>query len=916
MAIRRHGSALGTISTKSRSAFRRLLVLEPLEERTLLSGNPVAVNDTYTLNQGQTLNVSSPASTSLSVVSQPGDFVGQGRTYFYTAENAGIGSSFALGITPLGQMAGFVVKPFDDLNGQGWFGQMWASPGTVLTPGFYPDVVSAGIPSALRNGHPALLISFDNRSANDVTGNFTILEVAFDALGELQSLDATFEQHAEGMTPALLGEIKYKDHTEDVGVLDNDTDSDKSPLTANLTSAPAHGTLNLASDGTFTYTPDAGFSGVDSFTYIANDGTADSNVATVNLNVNPVSLHLTSIPSTTAGIDQNFTVDAEDASGNTLTNYAGTVAFSSSDVQAGLPATYAFGTADQGVHTFSVTLKTAGSQNITVQDAVNGLTTGQTGILVSAAAASKLSLSGLPAGATAGAKLEFSITAFDPFNNIADSFGDAVHFSSTDGHAALPVDYTFAPADHGMHVFSATLKTAGNQSITVQDGGTGLSAGPVGITVNASAASSLSVIGLPASATAGTNLQFSITAFDPFGNVAVAFADTIQFSSGDNQAALPTAYSFTAADHGTHLFSATFKTAGNQSLVGQDAANGLISCQTGILVSAAAASRLALSGLPASATAGANLLFSLTAFDPFNNIADSFGGTVHFSSDDSQAALPVAYLFTAADHGTHVFSATLKTAGSQNVTALDAGNSLTTGQTGILVSAAAASRLALSGLPASATAGANLQFSLTALDPFNNIADSFGDTVHFSSSDARATLPANYTFSAADRGSYQFSASQMTAGAETLTVTDASASSVASAQASLVVNAGPTAKFVITILSATIAGVPLSPVINAFDAEDNPTPSYTGTIHFSSTDPKAVLPGDYTFLASDQGRKTFSGVTLETAGAWSFTVTDLGNAAVTASRSGIGVSSGQPPPVSSPAITRPKPLPAWLRVSR
>ena len=59
-------------------------------------------------------------------------------------------------------------------------------------------------------------------------------------------------------------------------------------LTAVLVSGPAHGTLTLNADGSFTYTPDANYNGTDSFTYKANDGTADSNVATVTLTVTAV----------------------------------------------------------------------------------------------------------------------------------------------------------------------------------------------------------------------------------------------------------------------------------------------------------------------------------------------------------------------------------------------------------------------------------------------------------------------------------------------------------------------------------------------------------------------------------------------------------------------------------------------------
>ena len=69
------------------------------------------------------------------------------------------------------------------------------------------------------------------------------------------------------------------------GVLVNDTDADSDPLTAVLDIAPAHGTVTLNADGSFTYTPAAGFIGTDTFTYIANDGFLDSDPATVTITV-------------------------------------------------------------------------------------------------------------------------------------------------------------------------------------------------------------------------------------------------------------------------------------------------------------------------------------------------------------------------------------------------------------------------------------------------------------------------------------------------------------------------------------------------------------------------------------------------------------------------------------------------------
>ena len=72
------------------------------------------------------------------------------------------------------------------------------------------------------------------------------------------------------------------------GVLTNDTDPESDPITAVLVSGPAHGTLTLNSDGSFTYTPSSNYNGPDSFTYKANDGTNSGNTATASITVNAV----------------------------------------------------------------------------------------------------------------------------------------------------------------------------------------------------------------------------------------------------------------------------------------------------------------------------------------------------------------------------------------------------------------------------------------------------------------------------------------------------------------------------------------------------------------------------------------------------------------------------------------------------
>ncbi|OGO23305.1 MAG: hypothetical protein A2144_12865 [Chloroflexi bacterium RBG_16_50_9] len=69
------------------------------------------------------------------------------------------------------------------------------------------------------------------------------------------------------------------------GVLTNDSDANGDPLTAVLVSGVSQGSLTLNSNGSFTYTPTAGYAGSDSFTYKANDGKADSNTATVTITI-------------------------------------------------------------------------------------------------------------------------------------------------------------------------------------------------------------------------------------------------------------------------------------------------------------------------------------------------------------------------------------------------------------------------------------------------------------------------------------------------------------------------------------------------------------------------------------------------------------------------------------------------------
>src|SRR5439155_1154700 len=70
------------------------------------------------------------------------------------------------------------------------------------------------------------------------------------------------------------------------GALATEPDPDGDGISAVKVSDPAHGTVTVNADGSFSYTPTAGYVGSDNFTYKANDGSLDSNVATVTITVN------------------------------------------------------------------------------------------------------------------------------------------------------------------------------------------------------------------------------------------------------------------------------------------------------------------------------------------------------------------------------------------------------------------------------------------------------------------------------------------------------------------------------------------------------------------------------------------------------------------------------------------------------
>ena len=291
-----------------------------------------------------------------------------------------------------------------------------------------------------------------------------------------------------------------------------------------------------------------------------------------------------------------------------------------------------------------------------------------------------------------------------------------------------------------------------------------------------------------------------------------------------------------------------------------------------LVVPTAAALQLSV---PASSTqAGVPLTFVITAVDTAGQRATGYAATLVAASSDANAIIPNAIVFSASNAGRLTVSNVifLRTAGSQTVTFTDALNpALSVTSPNIAVGAADAAQMTLTG-PGQIDAGVFGTFALTVQDSFGNRATGYMGNITFASSSIQATLPATYTFQAADAGTYTFNGALGVAGPQTVTVTDASLPTLASTLALTVKEGALAALNLQGLPGQTTAGATSDMYLTAQDANGNVVSTYAGTVTFSSSDPTATLPASTTLPG---GNKVFSpGVVLRTSGAQTVSVTD------------------------------------------
>ena len=253
-----------------------------------------------------------------------------------------------------------------------------------------------------------------------------------------------------------------------------------------ITSGTSTGTPNYSASTGYDFVTGVG-SPIANLVVQALDGTGSTKT--------PDHLAVAGASTDVAGSSYTFTVTALTSAGATDSAYLGNVTLTTTDSQVS-GVSHTFTTSDKGVYTFTVVLKTAGNQSITATDTTTGATSATSStIAVSPAAASQFILSGLASTAGVGASNSFTISAKDPYGNVATGYTGTVTFTSTDASAGLPVSHTFSTSDKGVFTASIIFNTAGTQTVTASGGGisttsSGVTVSPTGtITLAASAGS-------------------------------------------------------------------------------------------------------------------------------------------------------------------------------------------------------------------------------------------------------------------------------------------------------------------------------------------------------------------------------------------------------------------------------------------
>ena len=305
----------------------------------------------------------------------------------------------------------------------------------------------------------------------DWPGTDEFVYAAYDGMEYSHSVAVSVTVYPVDDAPVAVDDA-FDVHTGTVlveNVLWNDSEPDWQPITADLVTGTSHGTLEFNADGSFVYTPDNGFNGVDAFTYVANDGSLDSSPATATITVRSV-----------------FTVTTVDDDGPGTDSFAGLSIASAQNAVRGLyVVSFGRGIEIVGPPAFGNVLLGSGLYNngkgLVIDSAPDNRIVGndiggnrQEGVRISGATASGNVLAGNSISHNSGSGVLISSSAShtvigdacneDNGNEISRNRGDGITLAADAGTGnAILVNYIYENASLGIDL--------GGDGVTVNDEG-------------------------------------------------------------------------------------------------------------------------------------------------------------------------------------------------------------------------------------------------------------------------------------------------------------------------------------------------------------------------------------------------------------------------------------------------------------
>jgi hypothetical protein len=369
--------------------------------------------------------------------------------------------------------------------------------------------------------------------------------------------------------------------------------------------------------------------------------------------------------SRTAGQTLALRITAEDPSGDIIDNFTGTVVLTSNAWNGSVSVNMTDGVKDNVV----VTPKIAGTLRYITATYGSIVTTNASGnFTVTAASVSKLQVllpgeaaaPGTTTGKTgtansqaAGVAFNIVVNAVDAYWNVVTSVSDAVHLTSSDGAATMPLSDLHLSL--GTRTISVTLNTAGSQTITADDTTNGAVANGTSSSVTVTSFAHLVIVvpgetlnvgtapgktGSPTDRTAGQTFNVDVYAMDSTWHVVTGVTDTIRLTTTCPNRSLPSDTDMTS---GHVQLSVNLYTKGTAwTITATDLDAGVSVTSAAIKVVAAGLDHFGWATISGTKTAGTNFLVTLTAYDVYNNVKSDYAGTPALTVSNGGTVSPAA----------------------------------------------------------------------------------------------------------------------------------------------------------------------------------------------------------------------------------------------------------------------------------